>query len=150
MWGCMGWEGVGYSCKIDGRMDADLYVSILEDELQASLDHWGKTSDEVVFQQDNDPKHTSKKAKIWFEDHDFVVMVWPAQSPDLNPIEHLWVYIKRRLAEYEEPPKRINELQERVEKEWEAIPASVCHDLISSMSRRVVEVLKAKGGYTRY
>ena len=37
MWGCMGWEGVGYSCKIDGKMDADLYVSILDDELEQSM-----------------------------------------------------------------------------------------------------------------
>ena len=39
MWGCMGWDGVGYSCKIDGKMDADLYVRILEEELQLSLNH---------------------------------------------------------------------------------------------------------------
>ena len=38
MWGCFGWDGVGYATKIDGRMDAELYVSILEDELQDSLD----------------------------------------------------------------------------------------------------------------
>ncbi|KZT05174.1 uncharacterized protein LAESUDRAFT_638086, partial [Laetiporus sulphureus 93-53] len=45
MWGCMGWDGVG----------------ILEDELQNSLEDWGKTVEDVVFQ--HDPKHTSKKAK---------------------------------------------------------------------------------------
>ena len=38
MWGCFGWDGVGYATKIDGRMDAELYMSILEDELQDSLD----------------------------------------------------------------------------------------------------------------
>ena len=37
VWGCMMWEGPGYACKIDGRMDGDLYVSILEEDLQASL-----------------------------------------------------------------------------------------------------------------
>ena len=47
LWGCFGWDGVGYSCKIDGRMDATLYVFILEDELQLSLQDWGKAVEEV-------------------------------------------------------------------------------------------------------
>src|SRR5258708_6703542 len=75
LWGCFGWDGV-YACKIDGNMDADLYVSILEDELQESLNYWGKNPQQVVFQQDNDPKCTSKKARAWLKDHGFEVMVW--------------------------------------------------------------------------
>jgi hypothetical protein len=77
LWGCMLWEGPGYATKIDGRMDADLYVSILEDELQETLVYYGKDTEDVVFQRDNDPKHKSKKATNWFKDNGFVVMVWP-------------------------------------------------------------------------
>src|SRR5260221_6699059 len=133
LWGCFGWDGVGYACKIDGNMDADLYVSILEDELQESLNYWGKNPQGVVFQQDNEPKHTSKKAKAWLKDHGFEVMVWPPQSPDLNPIEHLWNHLKRKLGEYEEPPRGIQEGRK----------------LIESMPRRVEAVVKAKGGHTK-
>ena len=49
MWGCMGSEGVGFSCRIDGRMYADLYVSIPEDDLQNSLEYWGKNPQNIVF-----------------------------------------------------------------------------------------------------
>jgi len=150
LWGCMLWEGPGFATKIDGRMDADLYVSILDDELQATLEYYGKDIEDVVFQQDNDPKHKSKKATNWFKDNGFVVMVWPPQSADLNPIEHLWHYLKRKLGEYEVAPKSIHELWERVQTEWEKIPAATCQNLIESMPRRVEAVIMAKGGYTKY
>ena len=47
-------------------------------------------------------------------------------------------------------PSRILKLWERIEKEWEDIPASQCHKLIESMPRRIEAVIKAKGGYTKY
>ena len=110
VWGCMFWDGPGYACKIDERLDGDLYVKIMEEDLKASMDYYGKTPQNVVFQQDNDPKHTCKKAKTWFQNSDLEVMEWPAQSPDLNPIEHLWSHLKKKLKEYENPPTGITEL----------------------------------------
>ena len=147
--GCMGWDGVGYATRIEGKMDAPLYVSILEDELQESLHFYDKTTANIIF-QDNDPKHTSKFSKNWFKDNGFTVMKWPVQSPDLNPIEHLWHHLKKKFNKYENPPHSLHELWERVEREWNAIDKSVCQGLIESMPRCVAEVLKAKGGYTKY
>jgi len=145
VWGCMFCNGPRYACKIDGRMDGEFYVRIMEEGLKSSMDYYGETPQDVVFQQDNDSKHTCKKAKTWFEDSDLEVMEWPAQSLDLNPIEHLWSHLKKKLGEYENPPVRITELWERVEKEWNNIPSYVCRNLIESMPIRVAAVL---GGYT--
>jgi len=150
MWGCMTYQGVGYACKIDGSMDAKLYVAILDDELQETLDHFGLAVEDTIFQQDNDPKHKSKLATEWFEDHNLEVLHWPAQSPDLNPIEHLWYHLKQELAAYEEEPKSMAELWDRVQETWNRIPVSECTNLIDSMPRRVAAVQKARGGYTKY
>ena len=150
VWGCMLWDGIGYACRIDGRMDAELYVKILDEDLQASLNYYGKTVEDIIFQQDGDSKHRSGKARTWFEENDFKVLSWPAQSPDLNPIEHLWDHLKRKLGGYERPPSGILELWERVEEEWNKIEPEVCQNLIESMPRRVEAVLKAKGGHTKY
>jgi hypothetical protein len=150
IWGCMTIHGVGYMCRIEGKMDAELYEEILEDHVFQTVEYYGMDPDNFIFQQDNDPKHTSKRAKKWFEDHNVTVLDWPPQSPDLNPIEHLWHILKMHLASYERDPKSIQELWERVEVEWEKIPKEECVKLIQSMPRRVAAVLKAKGGYTKY
>jgi transposase len=150
MWGCMLWEGPGFACKIDGRMDGELYVKIMQDELKESLAYYNKQPEQVIFQQDNDRKHTCKKAQAYFKDQEYQVLNWPAQSPDLNPIEHLWNHLKKQLSQYEEPPNGILQLWERVQKEWDAIPPAVCQNLIESMPRRVEALLRAKGGYTKY
>ena len=150
VWGCMGWNGVGKLVEVQGIMDAVQYCEILEDGLVESFEKLEMNEEERIFQQDNDPKHTSKRATVWFEDNNIQVLVWPPQSPDLNPIEHLWVHIKRRLQKYPIPPKGVHELWERVEKEWNNISPEVCQNLIGSMERRIEAVIKAKGGHTKY
>ena len=150
VWGCMTAHGVGYMCRIDGGMDGKLYTEILDDLLHKSVEFYDMDFGDFIFQHDNDPKHTSKIAKEWLANHQVEVLDWPAQSPDLNPIEHLWGYLKRRLESYERAPTSMHELWRRVEEEWEKIPGAECAKLVESMPNRVSEVLKAKGGYTTY
>ena len=103
-----------------------------------------------IFQQDNDPKHISKKAKQWFEDNGIQVLAWPAQSLDINPIEHLWVHLKRALQKYPSSLKGVHELWERLVEEWNGIPVEACQKLIKSMPRRIQAVIREKGDHTDY
>ena len=150
VWGCMGWNGVGILVEVEGKMDAKQYCEILDEGVVESFEKLDMEEEERYFQQDNDPKHTSKLATTWFSDNNIIVIHWPAQSPDLNPIEHLWYYIKRKLQKYKIPSKGVHELWERVAKEWNEIPSEVCQRLIESMPRRVAAVIKANGGHTKY
>ena len=150
IWGCMTYFGVGFMCQISQNLTKELYLEILNDELLSTINHYDLDTNNTIFQHDNDPKHTAKVVKEWLSKQSFKTLDWPAQSPDLNPIEHLWSIVKRRLNEYESPPKGMNQLWERVEEIWSKISPETCERLIESMPRRIKAVLEAKGKWTDY
>jgi hypothetical protein len=84
----------------------------------------------------------------WLYEQPFDVLDWPAQFPDLNPIEHLWALVKRRINEYETPPSGMEELWTQIKTVWYDIDAEQCARLIESMPRRIEAVLAAKGMWT--
>jgi transposase len=151
IWGCMTTKGPGFMCKIDGKMEQTLYKQILSEELARTIEHYSIDARDVIFQHDNSPIHKAKSVVEYLKNQEYQVLQWPAQSPDLNPIEHLWSKLKRELNKYEQPPNGMLELWKRIEYVWdEKITQNDCQILIESMPRRIEAVIKAKGWWTKY
>jgi hypothetical protein len=86
-------------------MNAEQYVDILNDHLLSSLAESGIDEEDIIFQQDNNSKHTSRRAREWFEEHNINVLDWPAQSPDINLIEYLWGTLEKSFKPMKTPLK---------------------------------------------
>lgn len=75
---------------MEGKMGVKQYCEILSESLLGSLANKERDPEMIIFQQDNNPKHTSRAAQAWFKEHNFYVLPWPPSSPDMNLIEHAW------------------------------------------------------------
>ena len=152
-WGCITAEGPGYGTSItQGTINTQVYTHILETSLLDTLEYYDMDRKDVRFQQDNASPHTSAPTKRWLRDNGFStkdILDWPAQSPDLNPIEHLWYQLKRKLNAYPTHPSNTHELEARIETEWYKITKEECLRYIDSMPKRISKVIKAKGGPIR-
>ena len=150
LWGCMTSQGPGLMHRIEGKMNQHLYKQILNDKLLKTIEYYNINPVETIFQHDNSPIHKAKSVLEYLNIQQFQLLEWPAQSPDLNPIEHLWSKLKKELNKYEHPPNGMIELWKRIEHVWnEKITANDCLLLIKSMPRRIEAVRKAKGWWTK-
>lgn len=144
VWGCFSASGVGPIFWIKDKMCAVDYVGILRNEMLPFAEEEMPLS--WQFMHDNDPKHSSRLVKTWLQENSVTILEWPSQSPDLNPIEHLWGILKSKIGH--QKSKNLNELWEKVKNAWYSIPT--CLNLVESMPRRCQAVINAKGSTTKY
>ena len=103
-----------------------------------------------MLQHDNATSHTSHVTRTFLQQNNVQVLDWPAKSPDLNPIEHIWDVLDRRVRRRPNPPSNLQELAQAFDEEWNAIPARTIRRITGSMRRRCNAVVLAGGGHTRY
>ena len=145
MWGCFSGKGLGPLVKVEGKMNRLDYIKILEEHLLPLIDR-DFNGRGYLFQDDNAPVHTAKDVKDWILNNNVKVLPnWPSQSPDLNPIEHLWSELERRIRRRPKNMKNFNELESALQEEWSKITNDVLMKLIESMPRRIEAVIENNG-----
>ncbi|KAG1040338.1 hypothetical protein G6F43_012303 [Rhizopus delemar] len=93
LWSAITYAGAGWMCKINGNMNKAMYKETLEGKLERTIEYGvdkvGFERHQVIFQHDNDPKHTSKVVKEYLQKQSYNVLQYPAKSPDLKPTENM-------------------------------------------------------------
>ena len=148
-WGCIGYGVLGHLVEVNGRMNQDDYVGILSQHLPPSAqDIFGQAQPNFVFQQDNAPPHTGRRAANWISNQPFQCMEWPPYSPDMNLIESVWGWILRKLNA--DPPSTLDQLRQRIQQHWGEVTPQELRRLYHQMPRRVQLLRRVRGYPTKY
>ncbi len=151
VWGIFSWHTLGPLVPIEHCLNATAYLSIVADHVHPFMTTVYPSSD-GYFQKDNAPCHKSQIISDWFLEHDneLTLLKWPPQSPDLNPIEHLWDVVEREICIMDVQPTNLQQLRDAIMSIWTKISEECFQHLVESMPQRIKAVLKAKGGPTQY
>lgn len=148
IWGSISAKGPAgiYVLPPGQTINAAKYVDIMESEVLHSLSEHSCN----VYQHDGAPCHQAGVCKTWLRNKQITVLEpWPGSSPDLNPIEHCWSVMKRKVAQHK--PSSLSQLRQIIHRVWtEEISEELCRDLVLSMPKRIEAVIKAKGKTTKY
>lgn len=144
-WGAISSMGEKVLIFLDENVTGARYRDTLEGHLLPNFPEL--EGGELIFQHDNAPAHRAHLVADFLENSDVTTLTWPPQSPDINIIENLWAIIKRRLeASYETQEA----LRRDVRRIWDEIEVPVLNNLYSSIPSRLEEVIKNRGGPTRF
>ena len=152
VWGCFWSGGLGPLVTLKGSVDQDKYVDCLSQKFLPWLDELKeKHGQDFIFQEDGAPCHTGSYTRWWKEKaHIKGFEFWPAQSPDLNPIENLWRLLGQRIAKRRAQLNNLDELWKAIHEEWWGLGDEVGVKLVESMPEKCAAVKKAFGGNTKY
>ena len=103
-----------------------------------------------VYMDNNARPHRSRAVTAYLQSKAVTSVPWPAMSTDLNPIEHIWDMICRRIQAREPPVQNIRQLKAALHREWQQLSQQDIRRITGGMRRRIEAVIQPRGGYTRY
>ncbi|GFU11107.1 transposable element Tcb2 transposase [Trichonephila clavipes] len=110
----------------------------------------GAVGDKFVFMDDNATCHRTLAVQDCLDSEGIQRLVWPAHSPDLNPIENVWDALGRQVAGRNYPPSNKNTLIRALTDEWDKLPQQLLDNVVLSMVRRVGCCITLHGGHIPY
>ncbi len=146
VWGCVSAHGMGNLHICEGTINAERYIQVLEQYMLPSK--------QCLFQghpclfQDNSKPHSARVTAAWLRSKRVRVLDWPACSPDLSPIENVWRIMKRKIRQRR--PRTVEQLKLYIKQEWERIPPTKLQQLVSSVPKHLLSVVKRKGDVTQW
>jgi transposase len=150
----MVWGGISFQGRTElvpineGRMTAHRYIT---DILEPHVIPYGPfIGDNFLLMHDNARPHVARIVSEYLEEVNVVAMNWPARSPDLNPIEHVWDHLGWAMQHHQAPIRNLNELQNQLGVIWDNMDQEYIHRLFEGLPRRMEAVIRARGGNTRY
>lgn len=147
VWGSFSKDGFGDLVLFTGILNAPKMVEIYKSGLISSSNFL--FDGEWTLQEDNDPKHTSKLAKKWKEDNLIDRMDWPANSPNLNPIENIWRIMKVKVRKFH-PQNTFQLRAAAILLSWRSLPKNLAQNLVNSMPTRIMKVIELQGDSIDY
>lgn len=147
VWGCFSSQGVGAMRIIDDNMDSRVLTDTFNRFMLSTARRMWPVGQWYLL-QDNAPYHASRETQTWLHNHGIDCIDFPPYSPDLNPIENLWAYLKRRIEL--RCPSNITELRQMLVEEWERIDRHYLICLAHSMIDRCRAVISCRGFKTKY
>ncbi|GFW18680.1 transposable element Tc3 transposase [Trichonephila clavipes] len=110
----------------------------------------GVIDPDFIFIDDNARPHRTLAVEELLESEDITRMDWPAYSPDLNPLEHVWGALGRRIAARLHHPENTQQLKQMLIEEWALLPQEMLHQLVLSMRRRCEPTIAVRGEHVPY
>ena len=150
VWRSMTYDGVGPLIMVPGTVTGRKYREILKQNFLPLVAERQKRLLQTILQDDNAPVHRANVVTSWKTRNKVKSLEWPAQSRDLNPMENLWMVLKRAISSRNPSPQTVADLQVIIREEWDKIPKETVQTLVKSMPKRALEVIKAKGFVTKY
>lgn len=149
VYGCFSEEGFGniycFTDNLDGELLCIIYKTTL---LLSARKFFGDHDHSWKLQEDNDPKHMSKKAQKWRKENNINRISWPSQSPDLNPMENVWAVLKANVGNHK--PTSVTDLIRIIKMEWKKLDKTFAKNLVISMKNRISEVISNEGDHILY